>query len=428
MADAGGARRSGNIVQITGGVRIVEIESGGNAFIPQGQAADCGFDCARGAERVSMHGFRGAHGRTVSVPAERFLNGERFSGIVQRRGGSVRIDVINGLRGQARIFEGEINGAAGGFRVGPRGRHVMRVVGEPKAPQLSVGARAPAAGMLPLFQNQYGRALTHYESIAIAVEGAARALRLVIPGGKRANKGECPEAERRKRSFRTSRQHHVRVTPLEGPESVAYRDRPGGTRIGVGRGVPGDTELDGRVAAAGADEYLQRERCRYRPRAAVVVEAVLVFSECRTAQRAADTDAYPTSVLLVEVHSRIAYGHLGGRNGELGAAVEAANGLRFKMSGRVEFRHLGGDLRGKRRRVEPCDSPNARPFGQDPTPQLFRARADWGYRADSRDDDAPSVSCSAIRLMQFSVFPAILWTKMPPTMYSAKMEPRIGTG
>ena len=70
-----------------------------------------GFERAGSAERVAVHGFRGADGELVRVRAEDFADRLRLDGIVARRAGAVRVDVADFLGRHSRFAQSAAHGA-----------------------------------------------------------------------------------------------------------------------------------------------------------------------------------------------------------------------------------------------------------------------------------------------------------------------------
>jgi exodeoxyribonuclease-3 len=92
------------------------------------------------------------------------------------------------------------------------------------------------AGVLKLLENEDAGAFAHHESVAVLVEGTARAGRVVIALAKRLHGAESGEAESGNGCFGAAGDHHVGVAALDHPEGFADGVAGGGAS-GDGREV-----------------------------------------------------------------------------------------------------------------------------------------------------------------------------------------------
>jgi hypothetical protein len=108
-------------------------------------------------------------------------------------------------------------------------------------------------------------------------------------------------------------------------------------------------------------------------------------------ERGAHHGADPVEVLAPQVQRRIAQGHAGGGDGELGIAVEPARAPLLDVVGGVKPVHLARDPGLEHRRVESGDGPDGRSPAAESLPQPLGAEADRRDRSDAGDDDATAV-------------------------------------
>src|SRR5206468_2947459 len=94
---------------------------------------------------------------------------------------------------------------AGRVRLG----HVLRVGGEAVAEQLGVDRGTAGASVLELLQHDDGAGLTHDEAVALRVERARGALRVVVPPRERTHRAEAGDADTGDRRLRAAGEHHV---------------------------------------------------------------------------------------------------------------------------------------------------------------------------------------------------------------------------
>ena len=97
----------GHVVEVAVGVRIFIVDGRvDDAAVDREQRRD-GLDRAGRAEQVTDHRLGAADRDLVCVVAEGDLQGLRLAGVVELGRGSVRVDVVDVLRLQARILESQ---------------------------------------------------------------------------------------------------------------------------------------------------------------------------------------------------------------------------------------------------------------------------------------------------------------------------------
>ena len=189
------------------------------------------------------------------------------------------------------------------------------------------------------------------------VERAAGAGRIVVAGGHGADDGEGAEAERSERRLRPAGDHHVRLAPGDGAEPLADRDGARRAAHPVGGVGAGAAELDGDVAAGGPGEHGERQRGIHGARAPG-------SESCGTAprrrpRRRARCPSWRRpgrESSRREVEVRIRQSHPGGRDAELGEAVQPAGAALLDVVGGVEVIDLARDSGLEHAGVEPGDA------------------------------------------------------------------------
>ncbi len=133
----------------------------------------------------------------------------------------MRVDVVEILRLDAGIFQGERDGTGRRFAGLVRGHLVKRVAGEREAHHLTVDARAAIDRVVDRLQHQHAGALARHEAVAIAIERTARLVGSVIAGRQGADRVERRDAHLAQRSLAAPGEHDVGVAVLDDPSGVA---------------------------------------------------------------------------------------------------------------------------------------------------------------------------------------------------------------
>ena len=96
--DVGMARLCGNVVEIALRVFRMQVDRRRDHLVADGQGADHRFHCARRPHHVAGHRLGAADRQPLGVLAEYAVNGVGLEFIVQRRAGTVGVDVVDALR------------------------------------------------------------------------------------------------------------------------------------------------------------------------------------------------------------------------------------------------------------------------------------------------------------------------------------------
>ena len=211
------------------------------------------LNTARAAQQVAGHGLgRADHQLVFGVSAESGLDGVGFVQVAQRRGCAVRVEIIDLIGVDARIFQGHRHGAARAVHVG-RG-HVESVARHAKTDDFSVNLGTACFGVFVLFEHQHAAALAQHKTVAVFVPGAGRGFWVVIARRKCAGCGKAAHAQRRSRCLGAARDHHVAVAVFD----HARRQADGMQASGAGTHDADvrafEAKLDGNVARDHVDD------------------------------------------------------------------------------------------------------------------------------------------------------------------------------
>ena len=119
--------------------------------------------------------------------AEDRLDRRRLVAVVERRRGAVRVDVVHVFGREVGLLQRATQRPRQPRAAGRRLGDVVRVRRRGVADDLGVDVRATRARHLQILQHQHARALAQHEAVALGVEGAARAGRIVVMARERAH-------------------------------------------------------------------------------------------------------------------------------------------------------------------------------------------------------------------------------------------------
>ena len=129
------------------------------------------FQCPAGTKQVSGHGFRTGYIRLHRCSAKRLFHSQRFTGIIERRAGSMRIDIINIRSCNSSILDCHGHGTGRLCSIRKRCRNMIGITGAAIPDDLPIDFRISGKRMLQLLQNQHTGSLSHNEALAFRVEG-----------------------------------------------------------------------------------------------------------------------------------------------------------------------------------------------------------------------------------------------------------------
>ena len=130
-------------VQIAFRIGLLVADGRRNDALADGHDARNRLDRSRAAQQMAGHGLGGGYLYVVSLVAERLLDGNGLVLFIQRRGGAVRVDIINVSRGQTGILDGAADGVRRCFAVRKRRRRHRSL---PPLPEWSRRAAVRASG------------------------------------------------------------------------------------------------------------------------------------------------------------------------------------------------------------------------------------------------------------------------------------------
>ncbi len=167
-------------------------------------------------------GFRRGDRNVISVLSQNLFQGLRLPGIVQMRGGSVRIHVVNFLRRNARIVQSQLHAGctARAFRSGSR--DVVSIAVRAVSDDFRENLCPPLKRMLLLFQNQNPGAFAHDEAASLRVKRNARAVR-ILSLAQCLHGREAADSKGRDRRLRSAADHQILIAVADPVERVADR-------------------------------------------------------------------------------------------------------------------------------------------------------------------------------------------------------------
>ena len=158
-------------VQITGRIRMTIVDRCRHKAVLHCQCRNDRFQCPAGTKQVSGHGFRTGYIRLHRCSAKRLFHSQRFTGIIERRAGSMRIDIINIRSCNSSILDCHGHGTGRLCSIRKRCRNMIGITGAAIPDDLPIDFRISGKRMLQLLQNQHTGSLSHNEALAFRVEG-----------------------------------------------------------------------------------------------------------------------------------------------------------------------------------------------------------------------------------------------------------------
>src|SRR5688500_9447589 len=123
----GGARFVGDVVEGELRVGVPVADRRREAAGRQHLGAHVGLDRSRGSHGMAGHRLCAADGQPIGVLAEHVANGHRLESVIERRAGSVRVDVVDLFGTDAGPRQRRTHGALVALAAVGRRRHVVRI-------------------------------------------------------------------------------------------------------------------------------------------------------------------------------------------------------------------------------------------------------------------------------------------------------------
>src|SRR5207302_9416724 len=105
------ARDIGYVIQITSGIRVVQVNGRRNDACLNGHDGNHPFDRTSRPECVSGHRLGGANGQAVGVVAEKGLDGLCFRPVIEWSRGAMSIDIVHLVGTKISFFQSTTHGA-----------------------------------------------------------------------------------------------------------------------------------------------------------------------------------------------------------------------------------------------------------------------------------------------------------------------------
>ena len=219
-------------------IGVLKVEVGGDKSALHHQDAVDNFARPGHPAFVARHALGAADPRLFA--GKEAVEGDGFEAVALRCGGGVGIDIVHGIGGETGIVEGTLHGDERTLVAGLR--DTAAVAREPIAHDFAKDVGTARHGVVVLLQHKRCTPAARHEAVAVAVEGAGGALRVVHPFGK------SPQGVERGHRIlvhllRTAAEHHL-LQPLT-DEHAAQSD---------GVAAAGAGGADGEVDAAKAED------------------------------------------------------------------------------------------------------------------------------------------------------------------------------
>ena len=263
------------------------------------------------------------------VLAQRQLDRARLGAVVERRGGAVRVYVVDVLGVDVGVAERGVDGRRLPGAVIARCGQMMRVGARAVAPDRAEHARVARAARPRALEHHHGGPLAHHEPVAVHVERPRDAARR-----ERIQGAEGGARERREAGLRAACDDGIGFAALEHAQRAAERVRARGACGADGERGPTQAVAHRQRAGAGVAHH-QRHRQRRDALVAALAQRVLPVDE-----RADAADARAE-------HAADALGGVGQL--ALGAGVApspAGVGERLRAGGDRQLREAVGPARG----------------------------------------------------------------------------------
>ena len=333
---------------------------------------------------MAGHGLGRADSHAVSRLAECRLDGLRFVLVVQLRRRAMRADVINLLRVEAGVSQGQRDGAGGARAPLSRGSDVMRIGCLPVAGDLAQNRRAARTGMFQTFHDEKRSAFAHDQSIALAVEGARRP-RLQAAG--RTSLLEAAQGHVGQDGFCSTRQYRIQLATANGAEGMTDGIATGGTGRGDRRAGPLDAEVN-RQHAGGAVGHDHGDRKWAQPvQPPRDSQLLLVYQRANAADAGADGNANTLAIGVRNLQLCLSHRLTRGDCGELLVAVAAPRIAPAKVLFGIKILDLAQPASRMIALVEEGKRTKARTPGQNGCPRIGDVVAQRRYHAHARYDD-----------------------------------------
>ena len=249
--------------------------------------------------------------------AEYIANRARLDRVVQRGTGAVRADVVDVLRLQAGVAQRSPHRPRRALALRVRRGDVKGVCSAPAAEHLGVDPRAPRARLFERFEDADDRALAEDEAVAVAVEGARGARRLVVAPRERLHVGQAGNPQRRDVRFGAAGQDQLRLAAEQ--QLAAVDEGVDAARAGC-QGSDrraAQPELDRNLAGGHVAGHHRHEERRDAARTAIVEHMRLVGDRRHAAAAGVDHRGDALGVVLRQLQPGVGGGQPCGGHREL---------------------------------------------------------------------------------------------------------------
>ena len=308
-----------------------------------------------------------------------------LGGVADRRGGRVCVDVVDLVRGDARVAQRHLEGVHRPGRIGLG--DVLRVGRKAVPGDLGIDLGAARLRMLVLLEHDDGAGLAHHETVALGVERPRCPLGVVIAQRQRTHRRETGYPDLVHGGLGAAAEHHIRTSEPDRVEAVADRHVRGGARCALRTQGTTRAELDRDPTGTEVrNDRRNRERIDAvrAPREESVV-ALLERAEAADARRYRRTDAV---CLRRDIDPGIRLRLPSRGKDQVCEAIHPPRVLAVDPLVRVEVLDLTGEMHLVIGVVELRDLGGARVPCKQARPRGLGIEPKWRHRAQPGDDDA----------------------------------------
>ena len=250
------------------------------------------------------------------------FDGGRFGLIAQQRAGAVGVDIVDIGWVDLGVVDCLLHGARCADSFFVRLRDVRGVGAGSVADHLTIDSCSAAAGMFQFFEHEHPAPFGHHEAVAVAIEGPAGLLGLLVALAQSPHIRESADTHGRNRRFASAGDHDVGIVVLDGLEGVAHR--VGSTGASRGYGVIGSAQakLNRKLTTRRVEHQFGNREGRHLVGPLRQQPFHLRFDFVEPADSRSQDHAAAERIGLGKVDPGVAYGVDASDHGELGEAVD----------------------------------------------------------------------------------------------------------
>ena len=355
----------------------------------EGEGTDDGFGGACGGEGVAGDGFGGGDGDFSGMGTEAGFDGADFGEVADRVGGSVAIDVVDGIGVEPGFAEGFFDGADYSLAVGFWGHGVESFAASAVAEEFGIDSGVATEGVAEFFEDDIGGAFAHDKAVALAIERFHGFGGGTGPASHGVAHGKAVVDGIDEGGFGATGDHDIDIFVLDHAHGVAHDIATGGAAGATGDGVAFAADFCGDFGATASDIAIDHHGGGDRAVAALVYGAAAFVSGIVVTEGGGFDHPDAVGIDFGEIDVGVGDGELGGGEAVLGGAVQAAGEFGFDEIEGVPVGDFGGESgRGITGMKAGERGDGAAAFGEI-FPEDGESVASGGDEAHSCDNDPP---------------------------------------